>query len=236
MAKRACLSLDPGCFFRKTGDLPSKFSFNLSSKDLSEALGNIVSSSRMARRPIGFSMSWMVASKSMPKSTISHSMPSLTYSSCSNTNMWWLKNCCSFSLQKLIQICSKVLNSKISKPAISKTPMKLTFFMVGSIKVLLQRSTSQRKSLLYMDLAKAAMALRQLSALTLVDPLGTNLDLGSDEVAIEQLPVLNTTNRTNLLSWYGIVHLTRFLTTLLLEGHFSKMHDHSCGFESILEK
>merc|ERR1719394_740179 len=63
MAKRACLSLDPGCFFRKTGDLPSKFSFNLSSKDLSEALGNIVSSSRMARRPMGFSMSWMVASK-----------------------------------------------------------------------------------------------------------------------------------------------------------------------------
>ena len=30
--------------------------------------------------------------------------------------MWWLKNCCSFSLQKLMQICSNVLNSKISKP------------------------------------------------------------------------------------------------------------------------
>ena len=29
--------------------------------------------------------------------------------------MWWLKNCCSFSLQKLMQICSKVLNSKICK-------------------------------------------------------------------------------------------------------------------------
>ena len=40
--------------------------------------------------------------------------------------------CCSFSLTRLIQICSKVLNSKISKPAISSTPMKVTFFMVGS--------------------------------------------------------------------------------------------------------
>jgi len=32
------------------------------------------------------------------------------YSSCSSTNMWWLKNCCSFSLVKLMQSCSKVLN------------------------------------------------------------------------------------------------------------------------------
>ena len=66
--------------------------------------------------------------------------------------MVWLKNCWSFSLTRLIQICSKVLNSKISnpgdkhwnlekngglgidkKPAMSRTPMKLTFFMVGSI-------------------------------------------------------------------------------------------------------
>ena len=46
-----------------------------------------------------------------------------------------------FSLTKLIQSCSKVLNSKISKPAISRTPMKLTFFMEGSIKVLLHMST-----------------------------------------------------------------------------------------------
>ena len=46
-----------------------------------------------------------------------------------------------FSLTKLMQSCSKVLNSKISKPAISRTPMKLTFFMVGSIRVLLHMST-----------------------------------------------------------------------------------------------
>jgi len=164
MAKCALLSFEPGCFFKKTGDFPKRFSFNLSSKDLSEAFGNNVSSSRIARRPIGFSMSWIVASRSMPKSTISHSMPSRTYSSCSRTNIWWLKNCCNFSLQKLMQICSKVLNSKISNPAMSSTPMKFTFFIVGSIRVLLQRSTSQRKSLLYMDLANAAIELRQLSA------------------------------------------------------------------------
>ena len=42
--------------------------------------------------------------------------------------------------------------------------MKLTFFIVGSMRVRLQRSTSQRKSLLYMVLAKAATELRQLSA------------------------------------------------------------------------
>ena len=39
----------------------------------------------------------------------SHLMPSLRYSSCSSTNMWWLKNCCSFSLVKLMHSCSKEL-------------------------------------------------------------------------------------------------------------------------------
>merc|ERR1719415_67821 len=56
---------------------------------------------------MGFSNMMMAAAKSMPKSTISQSIPSLTYSSCSTTNMWWLKNCCSFSLTKLMEICSK---------------------------------------------------------------------------------------------------------------------------------
>ena len=90
--------------------------------------------------------------RSIPKSTMAHSMPSLMYSSwwtmtisnmititprfstniiipittmlptCSKTNMWWLKNCCSFSLQKLIASCSNPLKSKISKPAMSRTP------------------------------------------------------------------------------------------------------------------
>lgn len=37
-------------------------------------------------------------------------MPSLLYSSCSRMNMWWLKNCCSFSLVKLMHSCSKLLS------------------------------------------------------------------------------------------------------------------------------
>ncbi|KOX75396.1 hypothetical protein WN51_12846, partial [Melipona quadrifasciata] len=54
-----------------------------------------------------FSISSIQAAKSMPKSINSQSMPSFLYSSCSSTNM--LKNCCSFSLVKLIHSCSKPL-------------------------------------------------------------------------------------------------------------------------------
>ena len=57
-----------------------------------------------------FSISSIHARRSMPKSMNDHSMPSFVYSSCSRTNMWWLKNCCSFSLVKLMQSCSKLLN------------------------------------------------------------------------------------------------------------------------------
>ena len=39
--------------------------------------------------------------------------------------MWWLKYCCSFSLTKLMEICSKPLYSNISKPAMSNTAQKL---------------------------------------------------------------------------------------------------------------
>lgn len=59
---------------------------------------------------VTFSISSMQAAKSIPKSMKTQSMPSFLYSSCSSTNMWWLKNCCSFSLVKLMQSCSKLLN------------------------------------------------------------------------------------------------------------------------------
>ncbi|KAG7272861.1 hypothetical protein CRUP_029301 [Coryphaenoides rupestris] len=49
----------------------------------SEALGNMHSSSRMEKMPIGFGEK--------------------------RTNMWWLKNCCSFSLVKLMHNCSILL-------------------------------------------------------------------------------------------------------------------------------
>merc|ERR550519_1466613 len=62
-------------------------------------------------------------------------------------NMWWLKNCCSFSLTKLMEICSKPLYSKISKPAMSSTAQKLAFFMVGSIRVSLHLMISHLKIL-----------------------------------------------------------------------------------------
>ena len=58
---------------------------------------------------VTFSISSMQAAKSMPKSIKAHSIPSLLYSSCSSTNMWWLKNCWSFSLVKLIHSCSNPL-------------------------------------------------------------------------------------------------------------------------------
>ena len=47
--------------------------------------------------------------------------------------MWWLKNCCSFSLTKLMEICSKPLYSKISNPAMSRTAQKFDFFKVASV-------------------------------------------------------------------------------------------------------
>ena len=56
-----------------------------------------------------FSMRSMQGWRSRPKSMKSHLIPSLLYSSCSRMNMWWLKNCCNFSLVKLMHSCSKVL-------------------------------------------------------------------------------------------------------------------------------
>ena len=50
-----------------------------------------------------FSISSMVGWRSIPKSMNVHWIPSRSYSSCSRTNMWWLKNCCKRSLVKFIQ-------------------------------------------------------------------------------------------------------------------------------------
>merc|ERR1719206_283044 len=95
---------------------------------------------------MGFSNMMIAAAKSMPKSTITQSIPSFTYSSCSTTNMWWLKNCWSFSLTKLIEICSKPLYSKISNPAMSNTAQKFAFLSVASIRVSLHFSISHLKT------------------------------------------------------------------------------------------
>ena len=67
-----------------------------------------------------FSINSIHARRSMPKSMNSQWMPSFVYSSCSRTNMWWLKNCWSFSLVKLMHSCSKLLNcSSKNQPCFS---------------------------------------------------------------------------------------------------------------------
>lgn len=58
---------------------------------------------------ITFSMSSMVGCKSIPKSIKTQGIPCRSYSSCSITNIKWLKYCCSFSFVKLMQSCSKPL-------------------------------------------------------------------------------------------------------------------------------
>ena len=98
----------------------------------------------------------------------------------------------------------------------------------------------------------AAMALRHWSArgrevrkemnivvdstcvLPLVHPLGANLDLGTDEVAVEELPVLDAVELSNLLARDRVVHLARLLPSLLLEGHLTKMSDGCCELEGIV--
>ena len=97
----------------------------------------------------------------------------------------------------------------------------------------------------------AAMALRHWSArrtvrkemnivvdstcvLPLVHPLGANLDLGTDEVAVEELPVLDAVELSNLLARDRVVHLAGLLPSLLLEGHLTEMSDGSCELEGIL--
>ena len=54
--------------------------------------------------------------------------------------------------------------------------------------------------------------------LPLVHPLGTDLDLGTDEVAIEELPILDQVELTDLLAWLRVVHLAALFASLLLEG------------------
>ena len=98
----------------------------------------------------------------------------------------------------------------------------------------------------------AAMALRHWSArgrevrkemnivvdstcvLPLVHPLGADLDLGTDEVAVEELPVLDPVELSNLLAGDRVVHLAGLLPTLLLEGHLTKMSDGCCQLEGVV--
>ena len=50
--------------------------------------------------------------------------------------------------------------------------------------------------------------------LALVHPLSADLDLGTDEVAVEELPVLDQVELANILAGNRVVHLARLLATL----------------------
>ena len=58
------------------------------------------------------------------------------------------------------------------------------------------------------------------------DDMMKHLDLGSDEVAIEKLPVLDPVKLADLLSRFRVVHLATLLATLLLERHLWGEVDH----------
>ena len=57
-----------------------------------------------------------------------------------------------------------------------------------------------------------------VGVLSLVHPLGSDLDLGTDEVAVEELPVLNQVELTDFLAGLWIVHLAALFASLLLES------------------
>ena len=88
-----------------------------------------------------FSIKSMQACKSKPKFIISQTIPSFWYSSCSKTNIKWLKNCCNLSFVKLMQSCSKPLyfNSTI----LIKTFLVLMKVLISG-EVIHQRLQSQR--------------------------------------------------------------------------------------------
>ena len=89
--------------------------------------------------------------------------------------------------------------------------------------------------------------------LALVDPLGADLDLGPDEVAVEELPVLDTQQVANPLSGGWVIHFARLLSTLtnifgiiwkyfvpelsihlLLECHLAQVEDGGGQFKGVL--
>ena len=69
--------------------------------------------------------------------------------------------------------------------------------------------------------------------LPLVHPLSADLDLGTDEVAVEELPVLDEVELANILAGNRVVHLARLLATLLLERHLSEVGDGCSQLEGI---
>merc|ERR1719394_1775478 len=178
---------------------------------------------------MGFSNMMMAACKSIPKSTMTQSIPSLTYSSCSTTNMWWLKNYWSFSLTKLMEICSNPLYSKISKPAIQYSAE--VGLLEGSINKGVVTLDNQPLEHTVKDGTSntSSSTSSLLNSLTLGDPLGTDLDSWFAE-SLEQRSGLNTTERSKLAGKGVRSDLLQFslvITTLLDVDDTSSSHDTS---------
>ena len=57
-----------------------------------------------------------------------------------------------------------------------------------------------------------------VGVLPLVHPLGSDLDLGTDEVAVEELPVLDEIKLADILTGDRVVHLAALFASLLLES------------------
>merc|ERR1719422_2380745 len=178
---------------------------------------------------MGFSNMIIAAARSIPKSTITQSIPSFTYSSCSTTNMWWLKNCWSFSLTKLIEICSKPLYSKISKPAMSNTAQKFAFFRVASIRVSLLFNEPSEDTIEDGSGNTSNSSSGLFTSLTLGDPFSSDLDTGFAE-SLDHHCGIDTKGSSNL-SWesvgtdfftFGLV-----ITTLCFEFNSTTGHDTS---------
>ena len=69
--------------------------------------------------------------------------------------------------------------------------------------------------------------------LSLVHPLSTDLDLGTDEVAVEELPILNKKELADFLAWLRVVHLAALFASLLLERHLSKVGNRGGQLEGV---
>lgn len=89
------------------------------------------SSSSRGRSPVGLFATRSRQSWLSTKTTEDHSIPSLSYSSCSSLKMCLLKYCCSCSLAKLMQNCSKEFFWNTSKPNMSSTPIEYPYEWVG---------------------------------------------------------------------------------------------------------
>merc|ERR1719474_1579683 len=129
-----------------------------------------------------------------------------------------------------MEICSKPLYSKISKPAISSTAQKLFFFRVASISVitLLNQPLEQTVKDGSGDTTNSIGSL--LTGLTLGHPLSTDLDSGLAE-GLDHSSSINTTESSSLANKSirsNSLTLSLVIYALGLELNSTKGHHTSC--------